>query len=89
MHNISPYVIIILSLIIAIPVSRVLVNQIGRFVSDRARPFFYLLIAAIPVYEIIRLASTLSGFYKIPYFYFWILFLTGLIILFFIELKNG
>ncbi|OQX95364.1 hypothetical protein B6I21_05810 [candidate division KSB1 bacterium 4572_119] len=88
MTDLTPYIIIVFALAVALFASRLLVDQIGKLVSKKFKPYFYTVLELIPIYEMIRLIINYEKFYKILYFYFWVIFLIGLIILFSIELKK-
>lgn len=85
MFNLKTMLIIFFALAIVIPISRILVNQLGKLFSTRFIPYFYLIIAIIPIYEIIHLSIFSEAVFRLPYFYFWIIFLITLIIFFIVE----
>ena len=89
MNSVQTILITILSLIIAIPISRLLVNQLGKVIAAKIKPYLYLIIAIMPMYEMIRLILNFPKFYQISFFYFWVIFLVGLLIIFLIELITG
>ena len=89
MNTTTTFVIIILGTIIAIPITLVLVNQIGNFLSPAKKPYLYLIFAALPGWELWKFICGGDNFFQIPFFYFWIIYLMAIIILFFFELHTG
>lgn len=89
MNTSTTIIIIIFGMIIAIPITRVLVNQIGNFISSKKKPYLYLVFAILPLWELWKFFNSAENFFCIPFFYFWIIYLTAILILFFLELRNG
>lgn len=85
MNSSTIIIIIVLGTIIAVPVTRVVVNQIGKFLSASKKPYLYLLFAILPVWEMWGLFSSGMDVIRVPFFYFWLIYLIAIVILFFMN----
>ncbi len=89
MNSSTIIIIIVLGTIIAIPITRVVVNQIGKFLSPSKKPYLYLLFTILPAWEMWRLFSSGMDVIRVPFFYFWLIYLIAIGILFFYELQSS
>ncbi len=70
--------------------SRILINQLGKYVSPPVKLHLYLIVALFPLFEIIRLLIKYQlQFYRFSFLYFWVIFLAGMLSLFIIESKKS
>ena len=89
MNSISNYLVIIICLVIAIPITKLLINQLGKLFSFKYKANIYLFVTIIPVYKLYQLIKSIDNFYQMPFTYFWIIFLISILIMYYIELKKS
>ncbi len=89
MYDFMSIVIVLILAQFAIYFCYVLSVQLEKIMPKNSRPYVYLLVALVALYQVLKLISKFGlMFYKISVFYFWILFLIGMLVLFVTEKKK-
>jgi len=89
MDSFLDFVIVIVLAQISIYISRIIIFLLTKQLPPVFRPYMFLVSALFPFYKIIRLVIIQpSQFFKFSVFYFWVIFLIGLLALFITELKK-
>ena len=89
MYDIVNFVIILIFAQLAIYFFYILSIQFDKLLAIEFRPYVYLIAGLIALYQVMKFFLKFElQFYKISVFYFWIIFLIGMLVLFFKERKK-
>ena len=89
MYDFLNIVIVLILAQFAIYFCYVISIQLDKVIPNNYRPYVYLLIGCAALYQILKLIVKFgSKFYGVSVFYFWIVFLAGMLVLFVTEKKK-
>jgi len=85
----SSIILVVLSMVISIPITWLLVNQLGKLVAPFKKAYLYLFLLVLPAWELQKFLFGDQNVFQETFFYFWILYAIAMVILFLIELHKA
>ncbi|MFZ5516554.1 MAG: hypothetical protein ACOY90_07930 [Candidatus Zhuqueibacterota bacterium] len=85
----SSIILIVSGMVISIPITWLLVNQVGKLVAPFKKAYLYLILLVLPAWESRKFLVGSRQAFEETFFYFWILYTIAMLILFVFEYQRA